>query len=56
MAITPTISVYDLNVTDETADAVLLQAWLDTLTITTFYELTVTPISNSRLRYTLTYA
>ncbi len=56
MAITPTIAVYDLDVQDPDTDAALLKIWEDAITITTIYGWSVTPISNSKLRYTLVYA
>ena len=56
MAITPTIAVFDLNVSDATTDAAALKVWEDALVITTFYGWSVAPISNSRFRYTIVYA
>jgi len=56
MAITPTIAVFDLDVSDIVTDAAALKTWEDSLTITTFYGWDVTPISNSRFRYTIVYA
>lgn len=56
MAITPTIAVFDLDVSDRVTDAAALKVWEDGITITTIYGWSVVPISNSRLRYTLVYA
>lgn len=56
MAITPTIAVYDLDVTDPDSDATLLATWKSTLgTLTHIYGWSVTPLGNSRLRYTVVY-
>jgi len=55
MAITPTIAVYDLNVSDDGTDEALLKVWEDALTITHVYGFTVTPIGNSKFRYTIFY-
>jgi hypothetical protein len=55
MAITPTIAVYDLNVQDPDTDAALLKIWEDAITITHVYGWAVTPLGNSRFRYTLVY-
>ena len=56
MVVTPTIAVYDLDVQDPDTDAALLKIWEDALAITSIYGWAVTPISNSRLRYTLVYS
>ena len=56
MAITPTIAVFDLNVSDPDTDAAALKVWEDALTITTFYGWNVVAISNTKLRYTIVYA
>ena len=53
--VTPTIAVYDLDVTDPDSDAVLLQAWVTSKTIAHVYGWMVTPMGNSRFRYTLLY-
>jgi len=55
MAITPTIAVFDLTVADEVADAASLKVWEDAITITHVYGWCVTPLGNSRFRYTLVY-
>ena len=56
MAITPTIAVFDLDVSDPDTDAAALKVWEDALVITTFYGWSIAPISNSKFRYTLVYA
>lgn len=53
--VTPTIAVYDLDVQDPDTDAAALKVWEDALTISHIYGWNVTPISNSRLRYTIIY-
>jgi len=55
MAITPTIAVFDLDVNDPDTDAAALKVWEDAITITHVYGWAVTPIGNSRFRYTLVY-
>jgi hypothetical protein len=55
VVITPTIAVYDLEVSDPDTDAALLKIWEDGLAITHVYGWAVTPISNSILRYTIFY-
>jgi len=55
VVITPTIAVYDLDLQDPDTDAALLKIWEDAISITHVYGWAVTPISNSRLRYTLVY-
>jgi len=56
MTITPTIAVFDLDVSDPDTDAAALKVWEDAISITTIYGWAVTPISNNRFRYTLVYA
>jgi hypothetical protein len=56
MVITPTIAVFDLDVSDPDTDAAALKVWEDALTISSIYGWSVTPLSNSRFRYTLVYA
>ena len=56
MVITPTIAVFDLDVSDPDTDAAALKVWEDAISITTIYGWSVVQISNSRLRYTLVYA
>lgn len=56
MAIAPIIAVFDLETNNVTTDAAALKVWEDTLTITTFYGWAVTPISSTRMRYTIVYA
>lgn len=55
VAIMPVIAIYDLTVKDEVADATDIQAWLDTIIFDTVLGWKVTPLGNSRFRYTITY-
>jgi hypothetical protein len=55
VVITPTIAVFDLDVNDPDTDAAALKVWEDTIAITHVYGWTVTPIGNSRFRYTIFY-
>jgi hypothetical protein len=55
MAGTVTVAIYDLDVNDPDTDAVLVDAWQNTLSITHVYGWAVTPISNSRFRYSIVY-
>ena len=55
MALTITIAVKDLNISDAVTDAAALKVWEDALTISHVYGWSVIPISNSRARYTIVY-
>ena len=55
MALTITIAVFDLAVTEPVADAASLATWKGTLTITHVYGWDVVALSNTKLRYTIAY-
>jgi len=55
MAITPLIVVFDLDVSSSVTDATALAVWKATLTYAHVYGWAVTPLGNSRFRYTIVY-
>ena len=55
MAITPLIKVWDFDVNDKATDQTAIQALITAITFSHVYGWAVTPLSNSRFRYTIIY-